>query len=190
MEFFYMDFGSSVRQSSAHRSLCSRPCFGGANGGFTLVELMVVVAIVAIFAVIAAPSFTSLMHRNAVSAAANEFYDLLQYSRGEAVTRNNAVTISAPGSSNSAWNGDISVAAAGVTAPLRKIGTTGLQPNVIITTTVGSLLFSATGNSSAAACFAFTYTNDNKIPTQYIGVLGSGRVTVPSTTAPTTGECP
>lgn len=176
-----MDFGSGFRHSKAHRSRHS-PCPAGSNRGFTLIELVVTMVIVGIFAAIAIPSFSSLIHRNSVTAAANELYSLLQYSRGEAVTRSTSVTI-APGSSTSAWNGDISVTIPDTT--LRQIGTDGLQTGVTIDTAVESIVFSPTGIASAAACFRLSYSGDDAIPNQYVGVRGSGRIS-----APATGACP
>ncbi|MGV8919203.1 MAG: GspH/FimT family pseudopilin [Pseudomonas sp.] len=183
-----MDFGSGVRQLEARSSLGSRPCFDGANAGFSLIELMIVVAIVGIFAAIAAPNFASTLHRSAVNSAANELYDLLQYSRGEAVTRSNRVIITAPGGNSASWNGDVTVSIVGSTV-LRDIGAGGLRNGVAVAATVGSVTFSPTGNASAAACFQLSYTTDANIPTQYVAVQGSGRITPPSTTAPATGEC-
>jgi type IV fimbrial biogenesis protein FimT len=57
-------------------------------GGFTLVELMVTIAVVAIMVAIAVPSFDTLMQRNRMATAANEIVSALQTARMEAVRRN------------------------------------------------------------------------------------------------------
>jgi type IV fimbrial biogenesis protein FimU len=186
-----MDFGSRVRQLTAHRGLGS-PGFPRHSRGFTLIELIVTVVIVGIFAAIAIPSFTSLIHRSSVTSAANEFYDLLQYARGEAITRTTGIIVSAPSSNSSAWNGDVTVKVVSTTdvSTLRDIGAAGLQTGVTITTTVGNVLFSPTGTAGTASCFRFTSTGDATVPTRFVAVQGSGRITAPSTVAPATGECP
>lgn len=184
-----MDFGSSVRQLEAQSSRRSSPFYEATNAGFSLVELMVAVAIVGIFAAIAVPNFASVLHRSSVNRAANELYDLLQYSRAEAVTRGNKVIITAPGASNSAWNGAVTVGVVGSATVLRNIGAAGLQTNVAIASTAGAITFSPTGTASAANCFRLSYTSDANIATQFVAVQGSGRVTPPSTVAPATGEC-
>lgn len=63
------------------------------SSGFTLVELMVIVAILGIFAGIAVPSFADLIRRNRVQSASEELYGLLQYARTEAVARGRSITI-------------------------------------------------------------------------------------------------
>lgn len=189
-----MNFDTYVRQL---KTLCSRRDSAAVvpltsrQAGFTLIELIVTVSIVGIFAAIAVPSFGNLIRRQNVNSAANELYDLLQYARGEAVTQARSIIINAPGSSNTSWNNNVSVtmAAGTTTTALRQVGTDGFAQGVTISTAVGSLMFSPTGNSSAAACFKFTSTSDATVPTQYVGVLASGRIIPPSKTAPASGEC-
>ena len=58
-----------------------------ASRGFSLVELMITVLVVAILTAIAWPSFRDFMHRNAAIAQANQVLASLQYARNEAVSR-------------------------------------------------------------------------------------------------------
>jgi type IV fimbrial biogenesis protein FimT len=59
-----------------------------AGRGFTLIELMVVVALAAILLALAAPSFTGTLARKRMEGVAEVFGTDLQYARSEAVTRN------------------------------------------------------------------------------------------------------
>ena len=61
--------------------------------GFTLVELMVVVAIAAILALIAAPSFTETINRTRRKTYANQLYEDLAFARNEAIKRGVPVTV-------------------------------------------------------------------------------------------------
>lgn len=73
--------------------------------GFTLVELMVVIAMVGILAALAAPSWTQLLARNAVRAAVNDFNASLQFARSEAVRLNSPVTLCPSTNPNPATGG-------------------------------------------------------------------------------------
>ncbi|HDS0922811.1 TPA: GspH/FimT family pseudopilin [Stenotrophomonas maltophilia] len=55
------------------------------SNGFTLVELMITVAVVAILAAIAFPSFQSTLRSNRVASASNEVSGLVALARSEAI---------------------------------------------------------------------------------------------------------
>ena len=61
--------------------------------GFTMIELVVAMGILAILVALAAPSFTSVINNNRLTGNANELLTTLQYARGEAVRRNSNVVI-------------------------------------------------------------------------------------------------
>lgn len=61
--------------------------------GFTLIELMVTIAIVALLAALAAPSVKEMLVRNSLSSIGNEFTGSFQRARNEATTKNMCVTM-------------------------------------------------------------------------------------------------
>lgn len=62
--------------------------------GFTLVELMLVVAILAIVATVAMPSFTEVIESQRMKGAATDLMIVLTRARSEAIKRNTNVTLS------------------------------------------------------------------------------------------------
>lgn len=64
------------------------------NSGFTLVEMVITLTVIAILAGIAVPSFTETLDRRRVSGAAEQLQSDLQYARSEAIRRNADVIVS------------------------------------------------------------------------------------------------
>ncbi|WP_417539845.1 GspH/FimT family pseudopilin [Marinobacter sp.] len=78
--------------------------------GFTLIELMVTIAVLAIAVTIAIPSFRNIIVSNSVAFDRDEFFTLVTFARSEAIKRGTAVTIckSSDGGScddSLGWNG-------------------------------------------------------------------------------------
>lgn len=71
--------------------------------GFTLIEMMVVVAIMAILIALAAPSFTGVIERWRVRSAAEALTTTLYYARSEAIKHGGNVTIDASGGWSTGW---------------------------------------------------------------------------------------
>lgn len=76
------------------------------NQGFTLVELMVTLAVVAIIMAIAAPSFSQMIRDHRLITTANDFMGTMQLARSEAIRRGIQVTMLpvTNGDWSSGWN--------------------------------------------------------------------------------------
>lgn len=78
------------------------------QSGFTLIELMVTLAVLAILLTVAAPSFRETIQNNRITAQANELVTALNLGRNEAVKRGQTVTVCASSTGNScvgSWTG-------------------------------------------------------------------------------------
>lgn len=74
------------------------------NRGVTLLELMITIAIAAILASLALPSFSSSLQSNRVATTSNEFLASVAYARSEAM-RNNRGAVMCPSSDRSTCGG-------------------------------------------------------------------------------------
>lgn len=124
----------------------------GVHKGFTLIELMVIIAMVAIMAAIAVPSFTQFIDNNRTLSAHNELVSLLQYARAHAVEHRASTHICVS-------NGVITVKPAcdDDIAPLRTLsGTSGVAIKVGAT----DIEFRNNGTAAIATSFVTCRNND------------------------------
>jgi len=73
--------------------------------GFTLVELMIALAVLAVVVTVAVPSFTSLLERNRLTSTTNQLLGFINGARVEAIKRNAIVRIDPV--TAGAWDGGL-----------------------------------------------------------------------------------
>lgn len=110
--------------------------------GFTLIELMIVLALLAIAAGIALPNFARLIANNQIEAQAQTLNSLLQFARSQAVVRRTPITLS---NSNNDWI----VTNADNNTDLRR--ETFNPDHASITSSQNPITFSANGSAVAAS---------------------------------------
>lgn len=115
------------------------------HAGFTLVELMVVVALIAIVTTIAAPSFTAMIATMNAKSASFDLIGDLAMARSESLKRNTSVTV-APAGANWVNGWQITTTAAGVEQMLRK--RSAMPANLSITAPVAGIVFLPSGRLS------------------------------------------
>ena len=93
------------------------------QGGFTLIELVIVMTIVGAIIVVALPAMNDTIVNQKVKGAANELYFDLSYARSEAIKRNTAVQVIRTGSD---WTGGWTVQV-GTTVLRAQAGTKGVS---------------------------------------------------------------
>lgn len=132
--------------------------------GFTLIELMVVVALAALLLGLGVPSFTGFIAAQRVKTAASDFSMTAVLARSEAIKRNADVTVTAVSSGADGWKDGWTVAVGGT--PLsRQLAYSGLTfsgPTSAITyQSSGRLSAAVTGmtitghDGSAVRCVSF-----------------------------------
>ncbi|MBS0575911.1 MAG: GspH/FimT family pseudopilin [Proteobacteria bacterium] len=163
-----------------------------AQGGFTLIELMITVLVGLVLLTLAVPSFDAAMVSGRINGQANELVATLQLARAEAIRRNVRVVVcpSVNGTSCAAatanWNGWVAFVddggyshnwAAGVAANANNgtvdanetILRSGLVPSNVTVTTSSNI----SGNAGGAVIF-----NSDGLARTNAGLLLSGRIGV------------
>lgn len=136
------------------------------SGGFTLLEVLTVMAVIGILATLAIPGFGYLAASTKVKGASTELYLAMIRARNESVKRNRNVSIVADaGGWNKGWqiiaDGDNDGAYDATDADDRVVTTQGELRRVAITMAATSVVFRSSGRISGAAP-SFTVTSEDQ----------------------------
>ena len=144
--------------------------------GFTLVELLVTLAIVAIMVSIGVPMYGGFTKGTAITSRSSELVAAINYTRSEAVSRRASVRL-APlsGSWSNGWQ--VSTVAA-VTTPLRVVDLSSSNADVAITEGGGlaQLDFDGQGRASAAPTYTICPKDGGTGRTITVNMFGRVRV--------------
>jgi type IV fimbrial biogenesis protein FimT len=146
-----------------------------AEGGFTLAELVILIAVIGILSVMAVPAFLRYLQAATLKSGAQQFVTMINQARELAIKENGnvCVKLSSPTQmtyalntcAGTAWVGAGTDAAGNIKLPTGITATAGANP---IFNYVGSALPAAT----------FTLTNTQTGATLTVAVAASGRVTI------------
>jgi type IV fimbrial biogenesis protein FimT len=165
--------------------------------GFTLVELLVIISILAILLALAAPSFTDQILGSRLGAAANDFAASTNLARGEAIKRNTPVRLCA--SSCAATDTSCSCASSGgwqqgwvilpgptgAAAPIHRH--TALPSGLQMTGSTLTITFNPTGVGTTTTTLTLCrYSPSAGSQERTIDVSTTGRASIAKTT---TGTC-
>ena len=146
--------------------------------GFTLLELIVVVALLAIISALAAPSFKDLLAAQRVRVTAYNIVSDLTLARSEALKRGENVTLTP---TSAQWVNGWSVNVASTAEILGSQGNVG--SGVQFTTSPAGVTFDRNGRSNVAAVIRFALTDGGSNP-RCISLDPSGRPKTARTACP------
>jgi len=159
---------------------CSTWRSAPAQGGFTLIELIIVIAIVAILVAVGVPSMREWIANQKVRGSANDLLFDLTYARSEAIKRNANVEVVRNGAD---WTGGWSVRIVTGAAVIRtQPAIKGVTPYV----GVAGVEFRPDGRTTAASPpnFEFLLSSSSLVSERCVTISPTGRAAVRH------GSCP
>lgn len=154
------------------------------NKGFTLLELLVAIAIMGVLFAIAIPSFKQMLKSNRLSTQANEFISTLNLARSEAIKRGDVINITATDSSAAAneWGPGWTVTTAGGDTLIQF---DGLDSTLTLDSTgsFGSFQYQASGLIDHGDTLNLCDDRTGEVGRQ-ITITNTGRVSVSDVTCP------
>lgn len=146
--------------------------------GFSLLELMVAVAVLAVISALAAPSFKQLLAAQRVRVTAYNIISDLVFARSEAVKRGENVTVTP---TSSAWVNGWSVNVASTAEVIGGQGSVG--GGVEFTASPSSVTFDRNGRTSVVTVVRFALTDGGTHP-RCVSLDPSGRPKSANTVCP------
>ncbi len=123
------------------------------NHGFTLIELIVTLAVLGILFAIAAPNLTTTIQGNRLSSQYNDMREDFAFARNLAINHNVAVTISS--NSGTDWSDGWAVV-----TPSRTVRISNTANNLAISSTIASLTYSPDGTTNVTTTKAIKICDD------------------------------
>lgn len=193
-----------MRYPRSHSGEPPRDCRGRGISGFTLIELMVTIAVAGILLTIALPSLREFILNNRLAAATNDLVGDLALARAEAVRRGSRVTVCAsndaaaasPTCSGTDWSAgrlvfsDAGTAKSVDTGDERLRAYNGSGSGITLTSDAGShpeyIQYRPSGGTDASGAVSFKFCDSrNKGRTVTVALNGQAKTTGESgTTCP------
>jgi type IV fimbrial biogenesis protein FimT len=137
--------------------------------GFTLLELMVTVAVLSILLTLGVPAFGDLVRNNRIATQANQLVAAINIARSEAVKRGRNVQVSVVAGANGAWSAEVRVV--GAADPVRVVA------GGTMTVDAATVVFRPTGVPAATTNFAMQPSHEcSGQQRRQIAVTASGQV--------------
>ena len=152
------------------------------NQGFTILELMITLVIMAVLLAWGVPSFQEIIRQNRITTETNDFTTMLNLARSEAVKRGMTITVSSA-SGDDDWSDGYSMAVASTGEELRTAEALHSGGSLTSSGTKSSFSFNSQGYLTASTGAAtLTMCQDNTTKGRSISIAGTGRVSVSTIT--------
>jgi type IV fimbrial biogenesis protein FimT len=151
--------------------------------GFTLVELMITLAILAIIISMAGPSFVTMINNNRATGATNDLIASFQLARTEAIKRNETVLIQSKNGTN--WSDGHRIQVSSTSEVLRDVD--ALHSSVTMTSTLPVISYTTDGGVLATTEFTINACESGATRKLNILTLGFSGSTTLTTSQ---GMCP
>lgn len=151
----------------------AEPASGSTQAGFTLIELMIVIVLLAVIAAVAVPGFQTLLENNQITATTNRLVGSLNFARSEALREGRQVTVQAISGD---WDNGVEVVVGGNTLRRSEFSNSRMSINGNAVTFRGNGL--TTSSEELRLC------GDNGSSDRLIEITRGGQVTTKQESCP------